>query len=112
MQLVIEELEAQEQALTNLFVGVMTRTTEHYEVTVEPTGDLEKEILFRFSEHLGVVDADDLGGQPVYMNLKAIARAPQLDPKEAETKSLPAASLCIKAKLRLLSSVHRKHWLR
>ena len=69
MQLVIEELEA-----------------EHYEVTVEPTGDLEKEILFRFSEHLGVVDADDLGGQPVYMNLKAIERAPQLDPKEAEKK--------------------------
>ena len=64
----------------------MTRTTEHYEVTVEPTGDLEKEILFRFSEHLGVVDADDLGGQPVYMNLKAIERAPQLDPKEAEKK--------------------------
>ena len=121
LQLVIEELEAQEQALTNLFVGVMTRTTEHYEVTVEPTGDLEKEILFRFSEHLGVVDADDLGGQPVYMNLKAIERAPQLDPKEAEKKekslkgivyNVPGASLCIKAKLRLLSSVHRKHWLR
>lgn len=86
MKLVIEELEAQEQALTNLFVGVMTRTTEHYEITVEPTDDLEKEILFRFSRHLGVVDADDLGGEPVYMNLKAIERAPQLDPKEAEKK--------------------------
>lgn len=86
MQLVIEELEAQEQALTNLFVGVMTRSTDHYEVTVEPDGDLEKEILFRFSEHLGVVDADDLAGQPVYMNLKATDRAPQLDPKEAEKK--------------------------
>lgn len=86
MQLVIEELEAQEQALTNLFMGVMTRSTDHYEVTVEPNGDLEKEILFRFSEHLGVVDADDLAGQPVYMNLKATDRAPQLDPKEAEKK--------------------------
>lgn len=86
MQLVIEELEAQEQALTDLFVGVMTRTTEHYEVAVDPADDLEKEVIFRFSRHLGVVDADDLGGQPVYMNLKAIERAPQLDPKEAEKK--------------------------
>ena len=35
---------------------------------------------------MGVVDADDLAGQPVYMNLKATDRAPQLDPKEAEKK--------------------------
>lgn len=86
MQLVIEELEAQEEALTNLFTGVVTRETEHYEVTVIPNDDLEKEVIFRFSEHLGIVDADDLGGEPVYMNLTATERAPQLDPKEAEKK--------------------------
>ncbi len=86
MQLVIEELEAQEEALTNLFTGVVTRETEHYEVTVIPNDDLEKEVIFRFSKHLGIVDADDLGGEPVYMNLTATERAPQLDPKEAEKK--------------------------
>lgn len=86
MQLVIEELEAQEEALTNLFTGVITRETEQYEVTIIPNDDLEKEVIFRFSEHLGIVDADDLGGEPVYMNLTATERAPQLDPKEAEKK--------------------------
>lgn len=86
MQLVIEELEAQEEALTNLFTGVITRETEQYEVTIIPNDDLEKEIIFRFSERLGIVDADDLGGEPVYMNLTATERAPQLDPKEAEKK--------------------------
>lgn len=86
MKLVIEQLEQQEQALTNLFVGETTRVTDHYEVTIVPTEDLEKEVVFRFSEHLGIVDADDLGGAPIYMNLKAIDRAPQLDPKEAEKK--------------------------
>ncbi len=86
MKLVIDQLEQQEQALTNLFVGETTRATEHYEVTIVPNEDLEKEVVFRFSEHLGIVDADDLGGAPVYMNLKAIDRAPQLDPKEAEKK--------------------------
>lgn len=35
---------------------------------------------------MGIVDADDLGGVPVYMNLKATERAPVLDPKEAEKK--------------------------
>lgn len=86
MQLVIEELEAQEEALTNLFTGVITRETEQYEVTIIPNDDLEKEVIFRFSERLGIVDADDLGGEPVYMNLTATERAPQLDPKEAEKK--------------------------
>lgn len=86
MKLVIEQLEQQERVLTNLFVGETTRVIEHYEVTVTPTDDLEREVLFRFSEHLGIVDADDLGGTPVYMNLKAIDRAPQLEPKEAEKK--------------------------
>ena len=35
---------------------------------------------------MGIVNADDLGGDPVYMNLKATDRAPALDAKEAEKK--------------------------
>ena len=53
---------------------------------VLPQDDLNKEVLFRFSEKLGLLDADDLGGQPVYLSLHATERAPELDPKEAEKK--------------------------
>ncbi|WP_080905335.1 DUF4831 family protein [Parabacteroides sp. Marseille-P3160] len=86
MKLVIQQLEEQERGLTNLFTGTITKEVSHYDVTVIPTGDLEKEVLFRFSELLGILDADDLGGAPVYINLKTTERAPQLDPKEAEKK--------------------------
>lgn len=86
MKLVIQQLEEQEKALTNLFTGILTKETEHYEVSVTPHDNLDKEVLFRFSNLLGVVDADDLGGVPVYMNLKATERAPLLDAKEAEKK--------------------------
>ena len=58
----------------------------HYAVDIEPTESLEKEVLFRFSKKLGIVDADDLGGAPVYLNLKALEKQSQLDPKEAEKK--------------------------
>ena len=75
MKLVIQQLEEQEKALTNLFVGVKTKETSDYEVSLVPFDNLEKEVLFRFSDQLGIVDADDLGGAPVYM-----------DPKEAEKK--------------------------
>ena len=42
-------------------------------------------MLFR-SDQLGIVDADDLSGTPVYFTLKATERAPELEPKEAEKK--------------------------
>ena len=86
MKLVIQQLEAQEQALTNLFTGTTQKETDTYEVNIIPADELEKEVIFRFSKPLGIVDADDLGGAPVYMDLKAIERAPELDPKEAEKK--------------------------
>jgi len=86
MKLVIEQLEEQERALSNLFTGVCSKETSYYDVTIIPYEDLEKEVLFRFSDLLGIVDADDLGGAPVYMNLKATERAPVLDPKEAAKK--------------------------
>lgn len=86
MKLVIQQLEEQEKALTNLFTGIQTKEMDHYEVSVIPHDDLDKEVLFRFSSQLGIVNADDLGGTPVYMNLKAIERAPVLDAKEADKK--------------------------
>ncbi|MDF9830767.1 hypothetical protein M2133_002121 [Parabacteroides sp. PF5-6] len=86
MKIVIDELEAQEKALTHLFTGVYTKTTELYDVTIVPHDNLDKEVLFRFSNLLGVVDADDLAGEPVYLNLTATERIPPMDPKEAEKK--------------------------
>jgi len=86
MKLVLEQLEEQEKNLMNLFTGICTRETDYYDITVIPHDDLEREVLFRFSDLLGIVPADDLGGAPVYMNLKATERASILDPKESEKK--------------------------
>lgn len=86
MKIVIQQLEEQERILTELFTGIKTREVIHYAVDIEPTESLEKEVLFRFSKKLGIVDADDLGGAPVYLNLKALEKQSQLDPKEAEKK--------------------------
>ena len=86
MKLVIQQLEEQEKAIANLFTGTRTKETGNYDVTIVPFDNLDKEVLFRFSDQLGIVDADDLGGAPVYMDLKATDRAPVLEPKEAEKK--------------------------
>ncbi|MDR1918696.1 MAG: DUF4831 family protein [Tannerellaceae bacterium] len=76
MKVVIQELDRQEKALTTLFMGSSSKEVSYYDVTVVPYQDLEREILFRFSDLLGVVDADDLSGTPVYLQLKALEREP------------------------------------
>lgn len=86
MKLVIKQLEDQEKALTSLFVGTRVTERSYYDVTITPQDDFEDEVLFRFSTKLGMLDADDLGGAPVYMNLKATERAPVLTLKDAEKK--------------------------
>ncbi|MDR3251342.1 MAG: DUF4831 family protein [Tannerella sp.] len=87
MKIVISKLEEQEKALTNLFIGYETRETLYFDVTVVPEDELDRDVLFRFSSKLGILDDDDLGGEPVYISLTAIDRAPALDPKEAEKKA-------------------------
>jgi hypothetical protein len=87
MKIVISKLEDQEKALTKLFTGTKTREMTYYDVSILPEDELEHEVLFRFSSQLGILDADDLGGEPVYMNLTALERAPELDAKEAEKKA-------------------------
>ncbi len=87
MKLVISQLEQQERALTDLFTGTRTQDIAEQTFIITPSDDIEKEILFRFSEQLGIVSPDDLGGTPVYLHLSAIERAPELDPKEAEKKA-------------------------
>jgi hypothetical protein len=69
MKLVLATLEAQEKALVELFTGTTAVEKFDSEFEVEPTFDLSKEVLFRFSKYLGLVDADDLSGNPVYINV-------------------------------------------
>ncbi|MDR0757276.1 MAG: DUF4831 family protein [Tannerella sp.] len=87
MKIVIKQLETQENALTALFTGTRSTETSYYDIRIIPQENLENEVLFRFSTKLGVLDADDLGGEPVYMNLTATEKAPELTPKEAEKKA-------------------------
>lgn len=86
-KLVMERLDSQEKALTSLFIGTETvENIESSEYTVIPEGkNIEKQIIFRFSQRLGFVRNDDLSGAPAYLFLTSkdpIKEAPVLSPKE------------------------------
>ena len=86
MKLIIKGLEDQEKMLTRLFAGHSTKETFSHEITIVPQDNINDHVLFRFSKRQGILDADDLGGDPVYINLRITERAPELSPKDAEKK--------------------------
>jgi len=70
LKIVLDELNRQEEALTQLFIGYTDTTFTAKSFAVLPEEDINKQVLFRFSRKLGFVDGDDLAGDPYYLSVK------------------------------------------
>jgi hypothetical protein len=71
MQLVLNELNQREQALTELFVGRKQVTHLSKTLYYTPSDAPHPAMIARFSKFGGVVDAEDLSGEPIHMNVVA-----------------------------------------
>ena len=90
MELVLNELDKQEQALVALFVG-KTQVTHHtHAVRYVPEESVEKEVVCRLSAHNGIVDKNDLSGEPLYLTL--VAKKQTLLPAGIADKNTPLLS--------------------
>lgn len=69
LKLMLDNLDAQEKALTSLFTG--TYKYEENTVTVPVLiKEMNEDVVFRFSNALGVVEKEDLSGRPFFISLK------------------------------------------
>ena len=85
MKVAIGGLDEAEKALIERFTGV-TRSARH-EIVVRGINPTEGEqVIARFSGHYGLLPADDLRGEPVYLSVKVTDRAPILDEREMRKK--------------------------
>ena len=84
LQLMLKQLDTQEAALMQLFAGTTETETKTYTLTYNPAKETEKDILFRFSSEFGLVNSDDLSGEPVYISIfdRKTLPAEQIDPKQ------------------------------
>ena len=71
MKLALEQITAQEEALTAMFLGTTKTSVEvrTYIVDVPAEGKGERVVMARLSALDGLVDADDLSGAPVYVSV-------------------------------------------
>ena len=74
LQLMLDNLEAQEKALMAMFVGTTSTRTQVETYTVDPDGDISNLILARISAVDGIDSATDHSGAPVYQNLSETQR--------------------------------------
>ncbi|MCQ2335409.1 MAG: DUF4831 family protein [Paludibacteraceae bacterium] len=73
MKLMLKQLQQEEDQLTALFVGKITRVKKSRIVLIEPEKK-QDEVAFRFSKHYGVVDNNDLSGEPYYITIEGIKK--------------------------------------
>lgn len=69
LKIMLHSLNTQETALRQVFEGTIETDTLEQTISYTPTKEVQKELLFRFSRHLGMVDKDDLSGVPYYISI-------------------------------------------
>lgn len=77
LQLLLDELTKQEEALLQLFCGTITTESREYRVEITPTSSVKGQVAMRFSTRLGVLSADNLAGAPIFIDIKNLEYLPQ-----------------------------------
>ena len=70
MRIMLANLDTQERALMQVFQGSTVKDTAEVVLTYVPEAETDRDMLFRFSKHFGVVDADDFSGRPFYISIE------------------------------------------
>jgi len=80
LRLMLSQLDTQEEALLQLFKGTTATETHTLVLDFVPSKEVNKDVLFRFSKHLGLVDRDDLAGEPYYLSVTDLKSLPAEEP--------------------------------
>lgn len=90
LKVALENLDAQEKALTAMFAGVTQTFTEVSTVTFTPTAnDSTGVVIARISPTEGIVGTNDLTGMPLYLDFKVTDRAKLPVNEKGEEKRFP-----------------------
>lgn len=80
----LDNLDEQEQAMMQMFAGTTDRIEKSFTIRIKPEADMKEKVAFRFSKKLGMLDADNLSGEPYYISIINQETLPPMDPKGKE----------------------------
>ena len=105
LRLMLNQLDIQDRALTSLFIGTYDKDTIQKVFTIIPSESNSREVVFRFSEKLGLVDADDLAGVPYYILIEDLKTVPKPEPVDPKKKLKTAYGIFVNIPGRLRSTL-------
>lgn len=88
LKLMLDNLEEQELAMTQMFSGVTDREDKTFTIRVVPDGNIKDKVAFRFSKKLGMVNEDNLAGEPIYLSVTSQETLPSADEKAKDKKKI------------------------
>lgn len=93
LQLMLDNLEAQEQALMAMFVGTTSTYTDVKTFHEVPTDNISDLIIARISPLDGIIAADDLAGEPVSLSVEVLQRGEMPTNEKGEKLAFPKNGL-------------------
>lgn len=88
LQIMLDNLNTQEKALTEMFSGFTETTEKTFTFTVIPENDIKNDIICRFSKKLGMLKADNLAGDPIYLSIIQKQTLPPANEEDMKKKQL------------------------
>lgn len=86
LKLMLKKMDLQEEALLSMFEGTTVKDTTEVVFRCIPEGDIKNHLVFRFSKHYGITDADDLSGEPYYLCVNDLHTVPAKEVDEKTAK--------------------------
>lgn len=93
LRLMLASLATQEEALLQLFRGTCTTEKHVFTLEFEPQAETAQVLLFRFSKFLGLVENDNLAGEPYYISVKDLKTLPDPAPVDPRAAKKPVEDL-------------------
>lgn len=93
MKMIMDNLDAREQALLEMFVGTETHTDLSRVITIVPEYEMKNKVICRLSAVNGIIDASDLSGTPVYLNIRNINEGEAPVNEKGETIPFPKGGI-------------------
>lgn len=102
-QLILDNLNAQEAAITAMFAGTIQESTQIKTFTYIPPSDTTQifnHVIARLSTSDGIVDADDLSGAPIYLDYRVVLKGEMPVNEKGQQLAFPKNGLpyCIPGK--------------
>ena len=88
LKLMLNNLEIQEKAMTEMFIGFTEQSEQTFTFYVEPEKEMQDQVVFRFSKKLGVLKEDNLAGEPIYITIKNESNLPQANEEGKAKKKM------------------------